>query len=279
MTRVLRVALGLLVIGAACFALGVFGVLHGWHLERRSADELSALLRPHDVLLRPAGPGPFPAALLFSGCAGPNQHVLDWARRLRELGFAALVVDSLAARGLAADDVCSGRSLWGRERAADVWVSLRDVRALPFVDPGRVVLVGWSHGAWSAMEMLALQAAGEEPAGLAEAPGSLDGVAGVVLFYPYCGFITRTPSSPWRLAAPVLMLLAADDELTPAGPCREVAADLAAHGLAVEAHLYEGVGHGFDGSDGAATRDARRRAEALFASVASRQATGRERRE
>jgi len=58
--------------------------------------------RPGSVyhsLQKPDGEGPFPAVVLLHTCGGLQQHVLEWAQRLRAHEYVALVLDSFTPRG------------------------------------------------------------------------------------------------------------------------------------------------------------------------------------
>ena len=117
-------------------------------------------------------------------------------------------------------------------------------REHPAVDPERLFLVGYSHGAWTLLEALAL---GEAlPPGLADRPARVwHGLRGAVAWYPYCGAAASfvTDSFP---ALPVLMLLAEKDEITAPEPCADSAERLAGQGLPVRYEVFPGVSHGFD---------------------------------
>jgi dienelactone hydrolase len=64
-----------------------------------------------------------------------------------------------------------------------------------------------------------------------------------VVYYPDCRAL-----QPWKTALPVLMLLAGDDDMTPARPCQEAAKRTAAP-TAVKIVVYPGAQHGFDVSE------------------------------
>lgn len=242
----------LLVAGVA---LNTIGTYRGWTVERVEPEALSAELSPFYAVYKPDGDGPFPTALLHSGCDGPHDNMERWANALVADGWAAVVVDSHAPRGL--DDleawrlVCLGQILSGAERAGDVLVSLEDARKLPFVDRDRMALVGMSHGGWSIMDLLALDAGDELPLNLSRTPGAPDdpplaGVKAVVLVYPWCGPTNRAVEAGWRHEAPVLFVLADDDMIAPAADCRAVADTLSDMGRSVEIESFAGVTHGFD---------------------------------
>jgi len=242
----------------------VYGHLQGAFVAARTPAEIDALLAPYDELYRPAGPGPFPAVVVFHGCGGLRDSLREWAELLRDAGVLVIATDSYTGRGLAWQDVCRGWKLLGGERAGDVWVSLARVQRRPDVDPKRVVLAGWSHGAWSVMELFA-RADGDRPPSLSEAPRTAPSeVAGLVLLYPYCGLAAHARHR-WRSAPPTLMLLAGADSIVSSEACR-------AWGEAqpgVTTHVYPGVDHGFDQAiasgdwpssyDEAAAREARGR--------------------
>lgn len=229
--------------------IGSYGLYAGWNVEAVEPAAISATLRPHDVIERPPGDGPFPAAVLVHGCAGLRGHNREWAAFLRDRGFLVVAVDSYAGRGLGWEEVCAGRALLGHERAGDVLVSLDDVRRMPDVDPERIAVVGWSHGAWAVMDLLALDPPSALPTNLASVPADpFAGLQRVVLFYPYCGLGARSPGA-WSLHVPTLFLLSGADRVVDTGECVGVAGDLADRGRPVELHVYEGQPHGFDATD------------------------------
>ena len=189
-------AAGVAAVAALAVGGNVLSRYRGWTVERLEPDALSALLAPAYRVMKPDGTGPFPTALLFSGCDGPRDNVLRWAERLNREGWAAVVVDSHGPRGLVDHEVwrlvCAGQVLLGSERAGDVLIAIDDVRRMPFADKGRIALVGASHGGWAIMDLLAMDPPERLPYNLArlraDAPADpLAGVVGAILLYPYCG--------------------------------------------------------------------------------------------
>src|SRR5262245_61182239 len=55
------------------------------------------------ALVRPDGPGPFPAVVQFHGCAGVENQSYRWASWLAERGYVALVMDSFGPRAVRGD--------------------------------------------------------------------------------------------------------------------------------------------------------------------------------
>jgi dienelactone hydrolase len=244
--RLLGFALVGLVLGGG---LAAYGLYAGWHVKDVAPAEISALLRPHDERWRPDGQGPFPTAILFHGCGGFRDHTRAWGRFLAEHGVLAVAVDSYAGRDIHWTTVCAGRALLGAERAGDVLVSLDDVRRMPDVDPERIVLFGWSHGAWAVMDLLAMDPPHARPSNLDSLPDDpLRGVAGAVVFYPWCSFGARAPGH-WSLTAPSLLLLSENDSVVSTPDCLETADALRSRGVPIEAEVLPGVNHGFDAFD------------------------------
>ena len=232
------------------------GRYFGWVVEDRDPEALAGLLRPFYRVIAPEGAGPFPTALLYSGCDGPRDNLDRWAAMLNARGWAAIVVDSHGPRDYLDTDIwrliCAGQLLMGSERAGDVLVSINDARHMPFVDRDRMVLIGASHGGWAIMELLAFEAAWALPFNLSSLPSDLtvthplDGVIGAILLYPYCGQANRSRRAGWTWPMPVLFMLSASDLIAPAGDCLEVAEMLIANGLPVETRVFDGVTHAFD---------------------------------
>jgi dienelactone hydrolase len=253
--RAAIVAAGLAALVLTTVGAHTLARFQGWIVDRMAPRELAALLAPHTSVRRPPGEGPFPTALLFSGCDGPQDNMDRWAGALVEAGWAAIIVDSHAPRDYLEYDkwrlVCAGQLLTGAERAGDVLVAIAEATDRPFVDPDRLALVGMSHGGWSVMEMLSFRARDRLPLNLSAMPGGLaqrglSGVKAVVLVYPWCGLANRARHNAWSHDAPVLFILAENDTIAPAFECRLTARTLSEHGLSVQTITFEDVTHGFD---------------------------------
>ncbi len=214
------------------------------HVEQRSFKELRALLEPNIEFYLPDREGRAPAVVFLHGCGGLSQATEPRARAAQALGYVAVVQDSMTPRGLDWPEVCDGRALQGAERVGDLLVTLQVVREHPAVDPGNIVIVAYSHGAWTALEAFALEDA--LPTSLSDSPGQhLAGVQGLVAWYPYCGWGVGF-SEGWNVEIPTLMLLAEEDEITDPKPCEAIATRQADAGRKVRFITYWDVGHGFD---------------------------------
>jgi dienelactone hydrolase len=226
----------------------------GLFTAARSPAELSALLSPAYVVSVPEGPGPFPTALLFSGCDGPHDNLPWMASQLNRNGWAAVTVDSHGPRGFDQAEiwrlVCAGQLLTGTERAGDVAVALADVRGMPFVDRNRLALIGASHGGWAVLDLMSLHGSGRLPPNLTAWPvpqnDVLAGVQAMVLYYPYCGIGSRVSRRGWQADIPALFLLVEGDTVADEAACQKLTARMSTQGRPVEEVVFSGVTHGFD---------------------------------
>lgn len=215
-----------------------------------AGDSLSrrwAALRPYAV--RYGAPGRGPLVILFHGCGGVREHLVDYAQAAAGTGCEAVVVDSFAARawsrafGMAF--VCSGLMLHGRERAGDVLASAWGLMAQGAPDRP-LILAGWSHGAWSIMDLMTMPLREWGEAGLSDpSPEALRTLKGMFLAYPYGGVGALSRVKPWRRAAPILGVAPRGDHITALGDARRLYEAPLAAGCAVD--LWEpDATHAFD---------------------------------
>ena len=192
------------------------------------------------VLMRPPGPGPFPAIAMLHGCSGLRTRSgavqakpRFWAAHLRDLGYVTLLVDSFTTRGI--DEVCTGRHLLSpvRDRADDARGALRYLQALPGVRRDRVGLLGWSNGAAATLSTVFDVGSRERD------------FRAAVAFYPNC--TRQYPGGPdFRPYAPLYVLVGEQDDWTPAAPCVALVEAARARGAPVAIKVYPGAHHSFD---------------------------------
>ncbi|MDO5706173.1 MAG: dienelactone hydrolase family protein [Paracoccus sp. (in: a-proteobacteria)] len=253
--RARRLILRLLAVAGLILAVLVLNTgrnVAGWVPLSDTPAERLAELSPDWRLIRPPGQGPHSAAVLLSGCDGVHDNMDRWARLFVAQGRAALIVNSHRPRALDRHQVwravCAGQVLTGAERAGDLAVALAALPGLGLRGDD-VIVLGASHGGWTAMELMAQLADGDPPPGLTvwpEPPAQLAARVGrLMLLYPYCGFASRADAD-WPPGIGGLMLLAEDDRITDPAACRDMAADLAARGVPLKVAVIAGVDHGFD---------------------------------
>lgn len=168
-----------------------------------------------------------PGVLLFHGCGGLRSHLPLYAEAAVDAGWTAFVVDSYAARGwsraFALTTVCTGMTLWGRERAGDVLAAAWGLIAEGRLDPGCVAFAGWSHGGWSVMDLMTMPLVMPGEAALADpTPAPLSGLKGVFLAYPYGGFGALSRRRNWVRTPKVLGVLCLFDHVTSVRDTRRI---------------------------------------------------------
>lgn len=249
--------IGAAIVFAVVFALGAHTIArhNGWFTERMTPAALATMLEPYYRISKPDGAGPFPAALLYSGCDGPANNLDLWSEALLDAGYVTIVVDSHTPRDLLNYEawrlVCAGQLLPGTERSGDVLVSLAYAADLADVDPDRLTLIGMSHGGWSIMDLLTRDIHDEPPINLTRleeeaADRALNGVEAVILVYPWCGLASRARHFAWTNNAPVLFLLARFDTIAPSFECELIARSLEEDGRHVETLIFRDATHGYD---------------------------------
>ena len=153
-------------------------------------------------LTKPSGDGPFPALVLLHGCSGPLEHYSEWIVRLRRWGYVSLMVDSFGPRE--ESNICApgqGQIIQPARRAKDAHGAKLYLESLPFVDPNRIAVMGWSHGGMSTLEAVAINEPSSSP------------FQAAIAFYPHC-----TPL--YIVNTPLLVLIGEKDDWTPANLCQ-----------------------------------------------------------
>jgi len=210
------------------------------------------------VLTRPAGDGPFPAAIILHDCSGLGPRSSGspwrWSSQLAARGFVTIWPDSFTTRGRPGGvcTVASGPRITFQRRAADAYAALGYLRTLPHVDATRVAVMGGSHGGSTALAAIADTAVNAKQS---------DRFAAAVALYPACGWsiagwsVERAKDAGHRIVdysgafkplAPLLILIGEADDWTPADPCRRLAAASRQAGHPVDIVVYPGAHHSFD---------------------------------
>ena len=186
---------------------------------------------------------------MFHGCGGIRSHLARYAEAAADAGCRAFIVDSYTPRGWsrleAVATVCTGTRFWGRERAGDVLATLRGITARPDIDASRVLLAGWSHGAWTLMDLMTMPLTEPGEAAVADPdPRLLGGVRSLFLAYPYGGFGALTRRRAWLRRPAVLGVLPTRDHVTWAHDSARLYRRLT--DCELEVWTVEGAIHSFD---------------------------------
>lgn len=215
---------------------------------RERMDLLAGGLEVH---LPETGAPPYPVVLQFHGCAGVRASFQrQWADVATRNGLAAVIIDSNGPRGYsrqtALDTICKGKVLLGQERAGDVAAAIALVKNDARFDADRMVLAAWSHGAWSVLDFLTMDMKRMRPAGLKGDMASPPALAGVILFYPYCGAGALSRFRPWTQSPPMLALVAGADLMVDGPQCAKFFERRKLKGAPVDYVFYPDAHHVFD---------------------------------
>ena len=209
-----------------------------------------AALMPHADVVKPDGAGPFPVVVQLHGCGGKKTFQQTWAQVARAAGWAVIVLDSYAHRGIsrlaAYATVCTGTRLWGRERAGDLFAALEWARRQQWADADRIVAAGWSHGGWTVLDAMALGADMAQATKLDGLPAQpLAGVRGAFLVYPYCGPGSIARRRGLRFDAKPLALVGSRDAIVGTKGLRTTLERMPAP-TPIRVEWLEGATHAFD---------------------------------
>ncbi|MEZ5920882.1 MAG: dienelactone hydrolase family protein [Parvularculaceae bacterium] len=252
----------LLLIAAALVGLVIYGAfnierialdMRAAGFEKRTLAEQEALIEPFIHIFPPAeGSPPYPVVVQFHGCAGYQQSFMKlWADAANAEGFMAVAIDSTGPRGMDREKslalVCTGKTLIGEERAADVTAALDLVKKRADVNKDKIVIAGWSHGAWTVMDYLALGAMGKRSPALSEKTPPA-GLAGIALFYPYCGLGAWSRLHDWNERAPAIAFVAGADTIVNSKECVSLITKMKRRGEDIDFVYYPDADHVFDDS-------------------------------
>src|SRR5438876_1384443 len=204
-------------------------------------------------VLRPDGPGPFPAIVIVHDCSGLGGRSSGaphrWARELVSRGYAVLIPDSFSTRGFP-NGVCTDASprrtdVSPARRVRDEYAALAHARTLAYVDGRHVGLMGGSHGGSTTLASMLAPDGDTDPL----ARDKRAGFAAAVALYPSCAPAARvwqSASGVYRPIAPLLILIGEKDDWTPAEPCQRLAEAAQKAGYPVAIKIYPGAHHSFD---------------------------------
>ncbi len=191
---------------------------------------------PAELYLPTALP-PAAAVVILHGCDGIHPHYRQWARRLADWGYAALLIDSFTPRGFA--EVCNHGLLVPPEvQARDAFDGAAWLRNAPAVRARRIGVIGFSHGGWAVLKAVL--------AGLVARPAEPPFDAAVA-YYPGCE-ARDLPGHP--LETDTLILIGDADDWTPLANCTRWRDAVQTGGHSLQMTVYPGAHHAFDAPAG-----------------------------
>jgi dienelactone hydrolase len=216
------------------------GGLEGGRAVRFANVTPGAPLSIEATLVRPSGPGPFPAVVQLHGCGGIEAQSFRWARWLADRGYVALVVDSFGPRHVKGDCRSGPDDPPVTARLDDAFGALRYLQSRPDVRPDRVAAIGWSQGGVYAMAVINGPSLERARSRGVELPAT--GFAAGIGFYPGGCFSLVSEG----VVRPLLVLIGEADDWTPAAKCREMVEAMRSRGADATIVTYPGAYHYFD---------------------------------
>jgi len=151
---------------------------------------------------------------------------------LVEQGYAVVFPDSLRPRGV--QQLCTQkigqRAITQTERRRDALAALNWVAAQPWAQPGKIALLGWSHG--GSAVLAATESAQREVAAQALKP------AVALAFYPGCSAAAK---ANYRPNTKLILMLGEKDDWTPPEPCIALG-----QAVGAEVNVFADSYHDFD---------------------------------
>lgn len=223
-----------------------------WRTAKTTLADHRDFLNDHITVLTPeGGSAPYPTIIQFHGCAGMRREFHEnWAQTANDAGYAAVLVDSNRARAIAYEEametICAGKALIGQERAGDVLAAIDYVSKDPRLDTEKLILAGWSHGAWTVMDFLTMDMKRARPANLSGEELPKPQIDGAILFYPYCGRGALTRLRAWVRETPTLAFVAGRDSIVEPQPCIDIFSRQKEKGAPTDLVVYPEAEHIFD---------------------------------
>lgn len=215
-------------------ALLAFLTQAGVHVERVAIPAQDGATLDAALVLPDGAPRGLPVVALH-GCGGPvATRDGSWAVLLARAGHIVLLPDSFGSRGLGSQcrekqrEVRPSHTRRDDAIAAATWLQHR-----PGTPAGGVALIGWSNGGGTTLFTSAQRP--DLPPGLFRR---------FVAFYPGCATESRDPD--WRPSGPLMILVGANDDWTPAAPCQALAARFPGQ---ITLRVYPDSWHDFDVPD------------------------------
>jgi carboxymethylenebutenolidase len=191
------------------------------------------------LLLRPDGPGPYPAILVLHTSGGLQEGDTDFAQRLVQQNYVALVPAFMEAYGITQRTRYSTFTEDAEPVYADLAAALETLRQEDKVKGSRLGAIGFSNGSYFAMWLAATAKV----------------QAAVGYYGAYSGAGTDKSLGRFRQvfsksSAPVLILHGGSDGTVPVQVAQNLADIIAAAQAPVQLQIYPAADHRFDREPG-----------------------------
>ncbi len=188
------------------------------------------------ALYLPQSAQPSPAIVLIHGCLGVRNFQKDWAKKLNNWGYAALIQDSFGPRNVLASKACANLQAWDfREEIAgrpfDVYGAIDFLSKHPKIDAQNLAVMGWDRGtAMTNVAEIGIRTMFDIK------------LKGAIAMSPDCRQLIEG-----NVAAPLLIISGAQNDWWPSAKCKTLQENSKSSGLApVSLKIYENAHHSFD---------------------------------
>lgn len=197
---------------------------------------------PHHALFVPDKVSHAPAILMLHASTGIENVNYDWARRLKEQGYVVYIIDSFKPRGW------EDRRSVGWENATqaqldDIAPAYEYLSHLPFVDPEKIGLLGFSMGGF---DVLKVMTASNNPADYQQL-----NFKAAASFYGVCHRL----SEDTRLKANIKIFIGGNDDRGTTQDCIQLIQQSAENTANVLIQIYPHALHGFDNYEFPASKE------------------------
>jgi dienelactone hydrolase len=234
---ILRAVIALAMVAALAAAGAARGAIVTIDTPRHRPAQIDLHWLPVDAA------GPRPVLIALHGCGGLHAarggglapRYREYTRLFHAAEWHVALPDSFGGESLCTVSN-DQRDVKVEDRRSDVLAVLAWLQSRGDVDPARIAIVGWSHGATTALN-----------ATNARRTVFAKGVAGVATFYPSCASLLMWP---YAASSPVLMQVGEKDDWTPAVHCQQLSEVVARSGVTPPFRIviHADSHHGFDGT-------------------------------
>ncbi len=202
----------------------------GIELKPKIGTEIGA------TLFLPSSAKPVPLVIMLHDCRGVRPYQKNWAKKLNDWGYAAILIDSFTSRSVPVDDVCANLTKWDATdamagRSYDVFGAVSHLSKHLAIDPQRLAILSWDRS--TALSIVA------------EANTQTD------FNFPIKGAVSMSPNcrqaGNGRVVVPLMILSGRKNDWWPADHC--IALQKLSDGSElspISLHVYDHAYHSFD---------------------------------
>lgn len=213
-----------------------------WQFIRKNLDNTKTVTVHGDLLMPSKVDGRVPAVVISHDSGGVTPKLYDvWAKSLNVAGVAVFIPDSYKSRGIDSTTNHQGQ-VDVSANVADALNALKLLATHPQIDTNRIFHMGGSRGGTAVFETQ------WDMVRKAVITNNLKFAGHVALYQGNCNTRFRFDRGSSKPPAPMLALLGAADDGTPADACVAYYTELNRGGANIRWQIYPDAHHNFDGS-------------------------------